>query len=73
MYFYAHVIVIAWHAAYLPYQGDNRVDETKEAFFASTERARKAFRRQRHKFVRMLAFSNGQSTPVTRRGDLRIF
>ena len=29
----------------IPYQGDNRVDETKEAFFASTERARKAFRR----------------------------
>ena len=57
----------------IPYQGDNRVDETKEAFFGSTERATKAFRRQRRKFVRMLAFSNGQSTPVTRRGDLRIF
>ena len=27
----------------IPYQGDNRVDETIEAFFASTERARKAF------------------------------
>ena len=33
----------------IPYQGDNRVDETIEAFFASTERARKAFRRQRGK------------------------
>ena len=57
----------------IPYQGDNRVVETKEAFFASTERARKAFRRQRRKFARMLAFSNGQGTPVTWRGDLRIF
>ena len=57
----------------IPYQGDNRVDETIEAFFASTERARKAFRRQRRKFIRILAFSNGQSTPVTRRDDLRIF
>ena len=57
----------------IPYQGDNRVDETIEAFFASTERARKAFRRQRRKFIRILPFSNGQSTPVTRRGDLTIF
>ena len=57
----------------IPYQGDNRVDETIEAFFTSTERARKAFRCQRRKFICMLAFSNGQSTPVTRRGDLRIF
>ena len=53
----------------IPYHGDNRVDETIEAFLASTERARKAFRRQRRKFIRILAFSNGQSTPVTRRGD----
>ena len=39
----------------IPYQG---VDETI-AFFASTKRARKAFRRQQRMFIRMLAFSNG--------------
>ena len=49
----------------VPYQGDNRVDKMKEAFFTSTKHARKAFRRQRREFFRMLAFSKGQSTPVT--------
>ena len=47
---------------------------TIEAFFASTERARKAFKRQRRKFIHNYAgWSNGQSTPVAWRGDLRIY